>query len=61
VRDRAEYIDLAVRRAADVPTLAALRSTLRARVKTSPLCDAPRFGRNLGVALRHAWQAWCAA
>jgi predicted O-linked N-acetylglucosamine transferase (SPINDLY family) len=55
-----EYISMAVARAADVPALAALRAGLRERVRRSPLCDAPRFGKNLGVALRHAWRAWCA-
>jgi predicted O-linked N-acetylglucosamine transferase (SPINDLY family) len=59
-RDGADYIDMAVARAADLPALAALRAGLRARVKASPLCDAPRFGRNLGDALRHAWRDWCA-
>ena len=44
----------------DVAALAALRAGLRPRAKASPLCDAPRFGRNLGAALRHAWRAWCA-
>ena len=34
-------------------------SGLRAQVKASPLCDAPRFGRNLGAALRFAWRDWC--
>jgi predicted O-linked N-acetylglucosamine transferase (SPINDLY family) len=58
-RDEAHYIDMAVRRAADLPALAALRAGLRARVKASPLCDAPRFGQNLGAALRHAWRHWC--
>ena len=47
------------RRRPTSPALAALRSGLRARVKASPLCDAPRFGRNLGAALRFAWQDWC--
>jgi predicted O-linked N-acetylglucosamine transferase (SPINDLY family) len=54
------YIGMAVARAADVPALAALRAGLRERVRRSPLCDAPRLGRNLGEALRHAWRAWCA-
>jgi predicted O-linked N-acetylglucosamine transferase (SPINDLY family) len=54
------YVDQAVRRAGDVEALAALRSELRARVKASPLCDAPRFGRSLGAALRRAWRDWCA-
>jgi protein O-GlcNAc transferase len=55
-----DYIEMAVARAADLPALAALRAGLREKVRRSPLCDAPRFGRGLGAALRHAWQAWCA-
>ncbi|MGA3400091.1 MAG: tetratricopeptide repeat protein [Acetobacteraceae bacterium] len=60
-RDASDYVDLAVAKAMDVAALAALRAGLRPRVKASPLCDAPRFGRNLGGALRHAWRAWCAS
>ncbi len=54
-RDLAGYVALAVGWAADIDRLAALRATMRARVRASPLCDAPRFGRALGMALRHAW------
>jgi predicted O-linked N-acetylglucosamine transferase (SPINDLY family) len=57
--DVAAYADLAVAKASDIDPLAALRAGLRARVKASPLCDAPRFGRSLGAALRHAWHDWC--
>ena len=57
--DVTAYIELAVRKAADIAALALLREGLRAQVKASPLCDAPRFGRNLGAALRFAWQDWC--
>jgi predicted O-linked N-acetylglucosamine transferase (SPINDLY family) len=57
--DLAGYQELALRAAADLPALAALRAGLRARVKASPLCDGPRFGRNLGAALRGAWRSWC--
>ena len=60
VCDVARYADLAVAKAMDIVALTALRSGLRARVKASPLCDAPRFGRNLGAALRTAWRDWCA-
>jgi predicted O-linked N-acetylglucosamine transferase (SPINDLY family) len=55
-----DYVEAAVARAADLPALADLRASLRERVRLSPLCDAPRFGRSLGTALRHAWQDWCA-
>jgi predicted O-linked N-acetylglucosamine transferase (SPINDLY family) len=57
--DVAAYIALAVAKALDIEALAALRSGLRAQVKASPLCDAVRFGRNLGAALRLAWREWC--
>jgi protein O-GlcNAc transferase len=57
--DIATYTELAISKASDIGALAALRAGLRARVKASPLCDAARFGRNLGAALRSAWQDWC--
>jgi protein O-GlcNAc transferase len=56
-RDQADFVALAVARARDTEGLAALRATMRERVRASPLCDAPRFGRALGMALRHAWTA----
>ena len=56
----ADYIEMAVARAGDLDALKTLRARLRMQVHRSPLCDAPRFGRNLGIALRHAWQTWCA-
>lgn len=55
------YVEAAERRAADIVALAALRAGLRERVRTSPLCDGPRFGRNLGDALRRVWRHWCAS
>ena len=54
-----EYVALAARHASDLDRLATLRSGLRAQVAASPLCDAQRFGRALGGALRQAWRAWC--
>ena len=56
-KDLDEYIAIAIARASDVAGLAAARQTMRDRVRASPLCDAPRFGRALGAALRHAWTA----
>jgi protein O-GlcNAc transferase len=55
--DLESYVAQAIARASDLPRLAALRAGLRAHVAASPLCDAPRFGRNLGAALRQAWIA----
>lgn len=57
--DRASYAAMAAEKVSDPAALADLRSGLRARMRASPLCDGPRFGRNLGAALRLAWQAWC--
>lgn len=54
------YVALAIARARDISGLAALRAGLRDRMRRSPLCDAPRFGRALGAALREAWREWCA-
>lgn len=54
-----DYEFLAVAKASDIGALAELRAGLRARVKASPLTDAPRFGANLGAAIRFAWRAWC--
>jgi predicted O-linked N-acetylglucosamine transferase (SPINDLY family) len=59
VDDLNTYVARAVESAEAPMPLAELRAGLRARVKASPLCDAPRFGRSLGAALRHAWQDWC--
>jgi len=56
-RDLTDYRQIALRWASDPAGLAGLRETMRARVRASPLCDAPRFGRALGMALRHAWIA----
>ena len=56
-RDLGDYRAIALRWARDPAALARLRETMRAQVRGSPLCDAPRFGRALGAALRHAWMA----
>ena len=53
------YVELAMAKASDVAALAALRAGLRAQVRSSPLCDGTRFGRNLGMALRSVWRDWC--
>ena len=52
--DLAEYREMAIARAKNVAALGELRRGLRARMKASPLCDGPRFGRHLGEALLRA-------
>jgi predicted O-linked N-acetylglucosamine transferase (SPINDLY family) len=58
-RDVDDYLMLAEHKAADLDSLSCMRAGLREQVKRSPLCDARRFGVNLGIALRSAWQDWC--
>ena len=57
--DLAAYVEMAVERSRDIGSLASLRAGLRQRTKISPLCDAPKFGRGLSLALRRAWTEWC--
>jgi predicted O-linked N-acetylglucosamine transferase (SPINDLY family) len=55
-----DYVRIAVELAGDIPRLADLRSTLRHRMNTSVLMDAPRFARNVEAAYRSIWKAWSA-
>jgi len=57
--DEDEYVAKAASFAADLPALVSLRAGLREQLLASPLCDAPRFARNLEEALRGMWRIWC--
>jgi predicted O-linked N-acetylglucosamine transferase (SPINDLY family) len=57
--DPDDYLAKALAFAADLAALAGLRGRLRTQFLASPLCDAPRFARNLEEALRKMWNAWC--
>jgi predicted O-linked N-acetylglucosamine transferase (SPINDLY family) len=52
-------VSIAEELASDLPRLVDLRSTLRERLRTSPLMDAPRFARNMEAAYREMWRRWC--
>ena len=54
-----EYMTIATRLANDLPRLAELHSTLRQRLRDSPLMDAARFAGNIEVAYRQMWEKWC--
>lgn len=54
-----EYVETAVRLAADQKRLVELRHTLRDRMLSSPLCDGPAFMQHLERAYRKMWQTYC--
>ena len=54
-----DYVEIAAWLARDIDRLADLRSGLRARVRGSPLADAPRFARAMEDAYRELWRQWC--
>lgn len=54
-----DYIAIAARLAEDLPRLAEWRTTLRGRMETSVLMDAPRFARQIEEAYRTMWREWC--
>lgn len=53
-----EYVRIATELAADLPRLAELRTTLRDRMRPSPLMDARAFARDIEAAYRRMWQEW---
>jgi predicted O-linked N-acetylglucosamine transferase (SPINDLY family) len=57
--DRAGYVDIAARLAADVGRLADLRQTMRDRLRASALTDEPGYAREFDAALRDMFQQWC--
>jgi protein O-GlcNAc transferase len=56
-----DYVEIAVRLAADPGRLAALRGELRERFRASPLHDSRGLARDIEAAYRTMWQRWCAA
>ncbi|CAG4903331.1 Lipopolysaccharide assembly protein B [Paraburkholderia saeva] len=59
-RDNDDYVEKAVAFSSDPARLASLRAGLRQQLVASPLCDAPRFARNLEDAFEDMWNAFAA-
>jgi predicted O-linked N-acetylglucosamine transferase (SPINDLY family) len=57
--DPTNFVEIAVRTAADVQSLFEIRRTLRSRLKNAPLMDGPRFAQNMEQLYRDVWSAWC--
>jgi protein O-GlcNAc transferase len=57
-QSHAQYVQIAVDLAQDLPRLSELHSTLRKRLTESPLMDAKAFARDVESAYRQMWQAW---
>ena len=53
------YVRQALSLARDLPALADLRATLRARVASSPLVSAPTVAREIEAAYRAMWRLFC--
>jgi predicted O-linked N-acetylglucosamine transferase (SPINDLY family) len=54
-----DYIRIATDLAGDIERLRELRESLRKRMQSSPLMNAPRFTRNMENAYRDMWERWC--
>lgn len=54
------YIEKALEFAADLNKLAALRLSMRIRMKESPLCDAGSFAQKMEAMYKEIWEKWCA-
>ncbi|MEO5375134.1 MAG: tetratricopeptide repeat protein [Alphaproteobacteria bacterium] len=60
VADADAYVETAVRHAADLAGLAALRSGLRQRLAMTPVCNGALYTRAVEAAYRDLWRTWCA-
>jgi len=55
----AEYVEIAASLASDLARLSDLRSSLRDRMRASPLMDSAGFARAIEAAFLQMWTTWC--
>jgi predicted O-linked N-acetylglucosamine transferase (SPINDLY family) len=55
----AQFVEIAVQLARDLPRLAQLRESLRARLAASPLMNGARFAAQVEAVYRRVWRRWC--
>ncbi|MBD25657.1 MAG: hypothetical protein CMG46_11750 [Candidatus Marinimicrobia bacterium] len=58
-KNRLGYEDLAVAKADDLKSLAAIRKRLRRKFNDSCVCDGPQFARNFTKAMQNVWRNYC--
>ena len=58
-KDEYEYVDKAESFAKNIEELARLRSSMRERMKASPLMDEAEFARDVENAFQKMWDRWC--
>jgi protein O-GlcNAc transferase len=61
LKNKSDYVALAIALSQDLPRLRELRAGLRGRLERSVLMDADRFTRQAETAYRDMWHKWCAA
>lgn len=54
-----EYERKAIELARETGRLSSLRSSLRQRMRSSPICDTRTFARDVEAAFRAMWRTWC--
>ena len=57
--DPRRFVEIARSLASDLDSLRQLRTAIRDRLKSSPLCDGVRLARGIESAYRNAWRQWC--
>lgn len=58
-RSEEEYVEIAVRKSADLDALAELRREMRARISRTPVANPKLYTQAVEAAYRDMWRRWC--